>query len=431
MISDEYITALLEKLNIVHGVKWDAIREALAACNLNRRAVRDVLIAWGDAPVIEVGEYFERNPHLVASNVPLGEQVHPQSNARVDYREYSPFIIVKQNQVLAKFQPRKTGQDGKNIHGGVVPYRVLKPEGVEAGENTRFDGQFLVAEINGQLVEVNKVMNVRNSLVIKGAVGYATGNIAFPGDVVIDGPVSDGFKIYSGGSVTIKQTFDVTDVITKTDLNVAGGVIGRGRAFVKVGGSLKTKFIENCHIACRKSITVDKEIINSNIFTMEALEMGDKGVILGSDVYAIHGLRTGSIGKKSGKTTRIHCGVDFTLQQEKEKSNNQLRMLAAKLGKLRELMDAPPEEGENPERREKMEQLRRRLEEERNKASRRVSDLMGKVASDENAAVEASGEIVPGTLIEICQIAIFVTEPLRKVRIRLDIAQGKLICENL
>ncbi|MDR2742735.1 MAG: FapA family protein [Treponema sp.] len=432
-ISDEYITALLEKLNIVHGVKWDAIREASTACNLNRRTVRDVLIAQGDTPVNEVSEYFERNPHLPVSSVPPDEldRNSPRRNARVDYREYSPFIIVKQTQVLAKFRPRKTGQDGKNVHGNMVPYKVLKPQGVEAGENTRFDGQFLIAEINGQLVEANKVMNVRDSLVIKGAVGYATGNIVFPGDVVIDGPVSDGFKIYSGGSVTIKQTFDVTDVITKTDLNVAGGIIGRGRAFVKVGGNLKARFIENCQVACRKSITIDKEIINSSVFTMDTLELGDKSTILGSDIYAIHGVRAGSIGKKSGKATRIHCGVDFTLQQENEKANNQMRMLAAKLDKLKELMNTPPVEGENLERRTKMEQLRRRLEEEQEKVTRRISGIMEETTGDENAVVEASGEIVSGTLIEVCQIALFVTDPLKKVRIRLDKTQGKLVCENL
>jgi uncharacterized protein (DUF342 family) len=431
-VSDEYIAALLEKLNIVHNVRWDAIREAATACNLNKRVVRDVLIAQGDEPVNEVGEYFERNPLLVVSNVPPDEQTKgsPRSNARVDYRNYSPFIIVKQNQVLAKFQPRKVGQDGKNVHGVVIPYKVLKPEGVKSGENTRLDGKFLIAEINGQLVETGKVMSVRNSLVIKGAVGYGTGNIVFPGDVIIDGPVSDGFKIYSGGSVTIKQTFDVTDVIAKADLNVAGGIIGRGRALIKAGGSLKTKFIENCRVACRKSITVDKEIINSSVFTMDTLEMKNKSTILGSEIYAIHGIRAGNIGKGSGKATQIHCGIDFTLQKEKEKANNRIRMLAAKLEKLKEIMGTPPEEGESPERRIKMEQLRRRLEEEREDVARQISDIMGKDTNDEDAVVEA-GEIAPGTLIEICQIALFVTEPLKKIRIRLDKSQRKLVCENL
>jgi uncharacterized protein (DUF342 family) len=431
-ISDEYISALLAGLNIVHGVKWDVIKEAASRCNLNKRGVKNVLIACGDAPVDEVNEYFERNPHLAASNSPQNteDQTYPR-NARVDYREYSPFIIVKQYQALAKFHPRQVGQEGRNVHNAPVPYRSLKREGVVAGENTRREGKFLIAEISGQLVEVNNVMNVRDSLVINGAVGYATGNIMFPGDVIIKGPVSDRFKIYSGGSVTVKQTLDVTSLIAKGDLTVSGGVIGRGRGLVKVGGSLKARFIDNCQAACRKSIIVDKEIVNSKIFTMDALKMGDKGVIMGSEIYAVHGLRAGSIGKKSGKSSHIYCGVDFALQQEQEKSNDHLRMLAAKLEKLRELLNAPRVKGEDPEYRLKLEQLRLRLEGEREKISRRISQIMDSIISDEAAVIEVIGEIVPGTLVEICQIALFVIEPLRKVRIYLDKIQGKLICKSL
>jgi uncharacterized protein (DUF342 family) len=423
-VTEDYVSTVLERLNIVYGILWETIREAIAACNRNRKPVKDVLFARGDSPVTEVAEYFEINPHLNREPEPKPAG----KNARIDYRAYSPFVIVKKDQALARLQPRINGRDGKNIHGALVPYSIQRPEGVSGGEYTRTEGNLILAEINGQLIENKKVLSVQNSLVIKGGVGYATGNIVFPGDVVIDGPVSDGFKIYSGGSITIKQTFDVSEVSTRGDLSVAGGMIGRGRALVKVGGALKTKFIENCRVAVRKNITVESEIINSSVFTMENLDMGDKGLILGGDINAIHGIRTGGIGKKSGKATRIHCGIDFTAQQEKEKNNNTLRILAAKLAKLRELMALPEENGE---RRAKMEELARRLEEEQQKAGERVADLLGRINTDENALVEVSGEIAGGTLIEICQIALFVEEPMKKVRIRLDKTNGKLIHENL
>jgi uncharacterized protein (DUF342 family) len=305
---------------------------------------------------------------------------------------------------------------------------VIRPEGVSGGANTRNDGKLITAEINGQLIESGRQLNVQDSLVVKGAVGYGTGNIVFPGDVVIEGPVSDGFKIYSGGSVTIKQTFDVTDVITRGDLTVAGGIIGRGAALVKSGGAVRTKFIENCRIAARKTITVESDIINSSVFTLEMVDLGEKGVIMGGDIYAVHGIKAGGIGRKTGKAPRIHCGIDFTAQQEKEKNNNQLRILAAKLAKLREMMAGPET---NPDKQAKLEEILRRLEEEQVKAADAVSGLLGKINTDENAAVEVQGEIIPGTLIEICQVALFVTEALRKVRVRLDKATGKVISEPL
>jgi uncharacterized protein (DUF342 family) len=272
------------------------------------------------------------------------------------------------------------------------------------------------------------VINISESLAIKGPVGYSTGNIIFPGDIAIEGPVSDGFKIYSGGSVTIKQTFDVSDTVTKNNLTVAGGIIGRGNAKLKVGGTLRTKFIENCRVACRKSVVVDLEIINSHVFTLESVEMGEKGRIVGGEIYAARGVRTGNIGKKTGKAARIHCGVDFTLEREREKGNSLLRMVSLRIGRLNELLKAPETDDE---KKEKIRALLQKLEEQQKKVMDRITELLGKGNIYKDAVVEVKGEIVQGTLIEICQTALFVSEPLKKVRIRLDKDSDILITEKL
>jgi len=428
-ISPEYIRALLEKFKIVYGINKEEIHSAYKKCVKERDIVHAVLIAKGEPPRNEVLEYMQLNPILDQNN-PQGEvKGNNAPSENVDHRERSPFIIVRKDQALAKQKSRKPGKIGTNVHGETAPHGVIRPEGVSGGENTRMEGRFLLACINGQLVLGSKgTVHVRDSLVISGPVGYATGNIIFPGNVEIEGPVSDGFKIYSGGSVTIKQTFDVTDAITKEDLNVAGGIIGRGQALVKVGGSLNTKFIQNCRVAARKKINVVSEIVNSSIFTLETLEMGDKGRIVGGEIYAVKGLRTAGIGKKTGKAARIHCGIDFTLEQEREKSNSLFRILAAKLDSVKELLEDPGTDGE---KRTKLEALQRRLEDDQQKAQAKISEILGKLNTHWNATVEVTGEIVPGTLIEICQSALFVTEPLKRVRIRLDRESSKLITENL
>jgi uncharacterized protein (DUF342 family) len=421
-ISPDYISMVLEKFNIVYGIQMDVIQDIAMQCNLNGKQFRDVLIAKGDPPVDEVSEYYQMNPHL---------KIPPQpniKNGKIDYRSYSPFVIVKKDQALAKFRYRKEGKDGKNVHGEFIPHGIQHPESVQPGANTRIEGQLILSNINGQLAVNGNTLDVQDALVIKGAVGYSTGNIIFPGDVFIEGPVLDGFKIYSGGSVTIKQTFDVTDIVTKADLNVGGGIIGRGTARVKVGGSLKTKFIENCRVAVRKSISVDTLIINSSVFTMDRLDVGEKGHIIGGDIYAIQGLRTGSIGKKSGKTTHIHCGIDFTAQQEKQNNNNMLRILAAKIARIREILEQPEL---HQEKQTKLEELLHRLEDEQQKASAKVTELMGRIDVNQDAVVEVLGETASGTLIEICQVALFVSEPLKKIRIRLEKSSGKLVTEAL
>jgi len=423
-ITPEYITALLEEKNICYGVQLDEINKAYETCVNNSIIVNDVLVAQGDLPLNEVPEYLQLNPVLEQKN-PLPVK----DTDSVDHRVRSPFIIVKKDMALAKLKRHKPGQDGRNVHGESVGYRVTHPEGLEGGgENTRMEGRYLHSNISGQLVISKKIVSVRDSLVIAGSVGYGTGNIIFPGNVEIHGTVSDGFKIYSGGSVTIKQTFDVTEAVTKGDLTVAGGIIGRGRALIKVGGNLKTRFIENCRAACRKTITVDLEILNSKVYTLENLVMGDRGCIVGGEIYAFKGVRAGAIGRKTGKAARIHCGIDFTLEQEKEKNNANLQALNSKIASLMELMK---DTGTGDEKRAKMETLREKLESEQRKAQARISEILGQLNAYEDAAVEVKGEIVPGTLIEICQAALFVTEPLRRVRVRLDKQNNKLVTEKL
>jgi len=419
-ISPEYIKALLEQFKITHGVNHEEIEKARSDCTSEYRIIRDVLVARGEAPVNEVLEYTQINPYLTQFNTP------DSGGSSVDHRVRSPFIIVRKDMALAKQKSRKPGKDGKDIHGQIMAHGTVRPEGVSGGDNTRMEGPLLLSNINGQMVVSGKVVSVRESLVITGPVGYGTGNIIFPGDVEIEGPVSDGFKIHSGGTITIKQTFDVTEAVTKKDLNVAGGIIGRGQAFIKVGGALKTKFIENCQVAVRQSISVDLEIINSKVFTLETLEMGDRGRIVGGEIYAVKGIRAGNIGKKTGKAAQLHCGVDFTLEQEKERNNGILRLLAAKLNRLRELMEDP---NLTDEKKVKIETLRLRLEEEQMKTQAKITELLGKINTYANAVVEIKGEIVEGTVIEICQAALFVTTPLKKVRIRLE--NGKLVTEKL
>lgn len=423
-ITDTYVKELLEKFNISYGVIQAEIDAAIVMCVEEHRLIRDVLIAKGDPPINERQEYLQLNP--LFGRIDREGKVKVDEN--VDHRARSPFIIVKKDQALAKLKSKRPGKEGTNVHGEPVGYGVNSHDSVSGGENTRMEGVFLLSSIAGEMIVSKSVVSVRDSLIIKGAVGYGTGNIIFPGNVEIDGPVSDGFKIYSGGSVTIKQTFDVTDVITKEDLSVAGGIIGRGQALVKVGGALKTKFVENCRVACRKTVTVDNEIIGSHVFTLETLEMSDKGKIVSSDIYSLKGLRTGSVGKGTGKSTRIHCGIDFTLEQEKEKNNGLLRILAAKLGRIKELMANPQQSKENLE---KMEAIRLRLVEEQNKAQAKIMDILGRLNTYADAVVEVKGEITPGTLIEICQTSLNVTAPLKKVRIRLDRENNKLVTENL
>jgi hypothetical protein len=114
--------------------------------------------------------------------------------------------------------------------------------------------------------------------------------------------------------------------------------------------------------------------------------------------------------------------------QEKEKFSSRLRVISVKLTKLRELMK---EEDINREKQAKMEELLQRLISEEKKTSLKISELMKDINADDNATVEVLGEIAPGTMIEICQVAMFIDKSMRNVRIRLDKNSRMLVSETL
>jgi DNA-binding transcriptional MerR regulator len=155
-------------------------------------------------------------------------------------------------------------------------------------------------------------------------------------------------------------------------------------------------------------------------------------MILGSEIYAVQGVSTCSIGKKSGKATRIHCGVDFTALQEQDRLNHNLRNIGLMLARIEKMMNAENEAGgADKGRLKKMEDAAKKLQDEQQKASAALIEVLKRLNADETAFVEVRGKIATGTLIEICQIALFVTEPLERVRLRLERAAGKIITETL
>ena len=105
-----------------------------------------------------------------------------------------------------------------------------------------------------------------------------------------------------------------------------------------------------------------------------------------------------------------------------------MKILVVKMNRLKEMMEDPAFKGEQ---KAKMEALFSKLDDEQKKTQTKITEILGRLQPYNNAVVEVSGEISPGTLIEICQTAIFVTEPLKRVRIRLDRDNNKLITEKL
>lgn len=420
----DHVEILLARLGIVFGIDREGLGEAILRCNLEGKAQRGFVVAKGRKPEASVAEHAVLSPSLK-----LGPDSAPEEALHYDFRERRALTVVRKGQVLARIVPPSTGSTGEDIRGTVLAppkegYKDYLP-GKNVGRQALDEGgEGLVALVDGLLGPLapdgGGSLQVEEILLVRGDVDFHTGHIIFPGDVVIEGAVGDGFKVWSGGSIRCKATMDAFDINAKKDLVCDQGIIGRKRAQVRVGGELRAKFIQNCRVAVRGDLHILSAIVNSRVYSLGRIDLGDKGILLGGEAYAVHGIKAGRLGNAAGQATLVHAGCDFTVQQRLDQANERLRLLSLRTRRAKE-------EGEGPA----LDAFLARAATEENTLRALIGDLLGKLDADESATVEISGQIMPGSVIEICRVSISVETALGPTRFRLDKSAGKVVAEKL
>jgi len=413
-LSQEYIQELLARAGVTEGLLPDVIGDSVLECNLNQHLLRDVLIARGKSPEEEIPEHLNLLPRFEKS--PLESSIPDGS---VDWKDLSPVVVVTHGEKIADLIHPSIGAPGRTVRGDIVPAKKRSVTQYLPGRNVRMDSDALLADVDGRFVLSGNRIDVEEVLIAKGGVGYHTGHIVFPGDVTIEGPVRDGFKVHSGGSILAKDTMDVFDVNAKNNITCLGGLIGHQKAFLKAGGELRAKFVQNCRIAVRGDVFIPGSIVSTRLYTLGMLEMGDKGHILAGETFAVHGVRCGWIGSDTGQATYIHAGIDFTIQQRLDMANERLRVIRLKSDKLDEMSKTRPSA--------KIEALRKELDKVAGGISALISDLLPKLDADEHAFVEIRGGAYPGSVIEICRVRFQIQEEIKKCIFRLDKAAGRIV----
>jgi uncharacterized protein (DUF342 family) len=411
------VAARLEENGITGGVLHDAIQDAILKANSSRSSVQNVTIAACTPPVDEIPEHFIIRKDLLERK----PEIDPNA-ARVDWHTISAFSIVQQKEPIAKRIPRNEGKPGVNIHGEEMPSIVRQMPVFSAGANVIDHEKGLFAGKNGRLSISNAgLISVEEVLVLNKGVDYTTGNITFPGDIILKGKVADGFKVYSGGSIVSADVLDVTEIVCKKDLIVKGGIEGRSRGALRIGGSLTAKYIQNCRVAVRGDIVVSGSIMQSKVYSMGTIHMGETGTLVGCECIIIGGVQALDIGSKRGAKTWVRVGTDFTVQQELDIANEQMKTLAVKLQRA----EAAYAEGPSPELEKYIEEIKAKKAEIANK----IPLYLPNIDKNDGATVEIHGTVYPGTEIEICHVPLSVTKEQKQVIFRLDKARGTIVAE--
>ncbi len=423
LISLDKIKSILFEKKIIYGIDGDLLSESIYRCNTENCIVKDIVIAKGIPSKDEILKHIVIVPDLFEP-----DKINTEIEEPVDFKDYTTYKIVNKDQLLAEMMPLKPGFTGINVFGEEVKYRKIFLKYLKPGKNTKFSDNEILSACDGVFKYDNNNFWVDEVLHVNGNVDYHTGNINFTGDVIIDGDISDSFKINSKGNIFCNQTMDATEVYCGNDLQVKNGIIGRKDSIVKVKGSIKAKFIEHCYVEAYNSIYLEIGALNSYLYTTDKLIMSHKGLIVGGTIYASNGIVTTQIGTAMGPKTELYCGTDFNIVNRMNWIREKTIELATALKKVR---DRLLKSSIDLQQKMELEKYREQLQGGIHKLNEASCNLLSKLDKNTEADIVVRGSIYPGVYIEICHVSHIVSRKMNKVRFRLDKKKGRVVCDNI
>ena len=247
------------------------------------------------------------------------EEIHAgkvEKTGSINYRERRSFVGVDKDQLIGTWTPPEPGEPGVDVFGELVQPLKPKENNILAGTNVRLsdDGTESFSTIKGHVfasgckVGVDKVYNV------EGDVDFHTGNIHYPGNVLVSGNVRERFVVEAEGDVVIDGIVENAEVRATGNIVVKKGIIRNSR--VILGGDLQAEFIQDSYVECGGKVLVKKSIVkgivNANRDVEVASMHGSNGIV-GGMVNAGYDISAYCVGTELGVQTKVCAGRDSKL----------------------------------------------------------------------------------------------------------------------
>lgn len=414
-VSMDDMERALKAAEIVHGVQWREVRRALYQCFTEHKVLEGVVIARGTPPRPEVPEHYVL--HYNSKRVLVlkhGIEFKIQPHSIPDH--CIPIVFAKET--IAIKQPTTPGIMGQSVLGQSIFFSSSEVPTLQVGDAVIEENDQLFATQSGALYVRGTTVSVEPRLTLDQAVGYDTGSIVFPGDVVLNGGIQDGFKVHAQGHIGSPVPLDVYEILCGGDLLCDAGLIGRKKSLARVKGQIKVKFIDHCNVEAFGTIFVEDGIIGGTVQTTERITMGDKGKALGCTLVGGDGISLYQLGGPEAAKTIVKIGINFVTERKFIMSRDFLQNLSVQLTSAQARLKKHPD----AELAQKVEDLGFKVQKER---ERMAELLMGLERRDE-AKLIVWGTVYPGVRIFIGQLFYDVLEPLHDVRFYLDKKTGTI-----
>ncbi len=343
----------------------------------------------------------------------------------VDLKSLGIVNLVRAGDVLAVKTPAADGVEGTNVRGGPLGAKNGKDKPFPSGPGTGVseDGLSLLASVEGHLTEINGRLQVLPIFEVNGDVDYSTGNIDFPGSVVVKGVVRDGFEVRASENITVNGTVEGAFLIAEGNIVVVGGIRGVGKGKVEAKGNIAADFADQATLSAGGDILIKNALLHSDCRCGGKLVVsgGKKSQIAGGKIQAGSEVVCSTLGSEMGTKTEISVGALPEQVERREFLRKELQQTTENLEKVEKniafLKQTEAEKGLDDEKRAMLGKLTRTaysfkasLKELGDEAALLESEMEKK---RERGAVRARGICYPGVSVCIRGITYRVREAFK------------------
>lgn len=327
----EVILHLVEtnKINPMY-VNEDAIKDAVHHL-AEGYIVENVVVAKGEAPVHgknAVIEYLFERPNTKPKLLP---------NGRVDYREFSKFILIAKDALIIRRTPPSSGKDGRDIRGEIIKAVHGEDKTVEVvdGVYANVEKTEYRAKYNGHIIFSGNMISVLPMLQIDGSVDMKVGNLRFEGTIHILEDVKSGFVI-EADDIIVDGIVENAELKAKGSINIKRGIKGvLEKGSVRAGGNVSLGFCENANILSGGEVSIEKYCFNSIIQANSVKATGKNAIISGGEIRAFSHIRVTNLGSKNSGKMEVFLGFSPILQDKAEKVRVEMEQIKDSLDKIR------------------------------------------------------------------------------------------------
>jgi len=315
-VIDGGLTTLEEVLDACHreNIKVDVDEELVERQLLESNPV-EIVIARGIKSEDGKDGYLEFKVDMSAK-----PQFIPKDDDAVDYKSSMQITLVEIGDIVADVLPPTEGEDGMDVRGCLIKANVGSKARYFLGDGIEEKDGHLIATAAGTPSFQEDVVMVRRNYVLQGDVDLSTGNMNFPGTVVIHGNVTDGFEVISEENIVVNGLISGAKIRAKGYVKCAGGIQGKGKAEIVAGSFIAATFVSAASIVAEGDIVITKDILHSNVSCLGELRLG--GSIIGGVTTAFKGVECGELGSESGVKTIVNIRTHYRQEKAKALANS-------------------------------------------------------------------------------------------------------------